>query len=137
VDRTICEHIPVTNNALVNFSVLLKASVRSRNLVVMPLLIVAIVSPPTKSSTELIRIKMLLFFWEAGRMMCPDEPSRHPVSHIGKMRYTPVDVVPRQPAAAALSECRLDVGIELTKVVECRGSTDRVKKAVGQFRRVP
>src|SRR5947209_2923549 len=58
---------------------------------------------------------------QPGRVMRPDQPSRHPVDGLSEMRDTGINVIPRQPCLSSTVQRSLVLNVELPEIVErCR-----------------
>jgi hypothetical protein len=105
----------------VNAEVLSEAVIRPFDLLVVLARIAVIAAPASQTIPQLIRVEMLLFFWQPWRVVRPDEPSGHPILLARDVRHARVDMVPPKLATSSFLQHGLRVTIELPEIMERRG----------------
>lgn len=116
------------DDGLVQVEVLLKAGVRSRDLLDVPLRVIFIPPPAAQPAAEVVRIEVILILGKTRRVVSTHQPSRHPVPYGRQVGDAGIDMIPTQLGAATSTQCCLRVEIEFAQVVKrCRG-VDRVEK---------
>jgi hypothetical protein len=71
--------------------------------------------------------EMLSLLRESWCVVCPNQPSRHPISFSRQVGHSGINVVPLEPASPAFPEYLLDVRINLAQIVERCGGLDGLR----------